>query len=100
MVCSIIFYFGCWALVRFSCLVTILGLVFVPNAPSQIHTKRFSSLTIYRFSNLQMKHVLNNLVLSGEQSSEVEIWDLKSVNKFAQLPSNIPGSSSNVCDKN
>ncbi|KAI9080450.1 hypothetical protein K1719_037564 [Acacia pycnantha] len=40
------------------------------------------------------------VALSGEQSSEVEIWDLKSAKKFAQLPSNIPGSSSNVCDKN
>ncbi|KAK4261705.1 hypothetical protein QN277_004665 [Acacia crassicarpa] len=40
------------------------------------------------------------VALSGEQSSEVEIWDLKSAKKFAQLPSIIPSSSSNVCDKN
>ncbi|XP_028776643.1 protein DECREASED SIZE EXCLUSION LIMIT 1 isoform X2 [Neltuma alba] len=40
------------------------------------------------------------VALSGEQPSEVEIWDLKSAKKFAQLPSNIPSSSSNVCDKN
>ncbi|KAF7829602.1 protein DECREASED SIZE EXCLUSION LIMIT 1 [Senna tora] len=36
---------------------------------------------------------------SGEQSSEVGIWDLKSEEKLAQLPSNTPSSSSNFGNK-
>ncbi|KAF7842772.1 protein DECREASED SIZE EXCLUSION LIMIT 1 isoform X1 [Senna tora] len=42
---------------------------------------------------------LQFVALSGEQSSKVEIWDLKSEEKLAQLPSSTPSSSSYVGNK-
>ncbi|CAL0318987.1 unnamed protein product [Lupinus luteus] len=39
------------------------------------------------------------VALSGENSSQVEIWDLKSAERFVQLPSNITSNSSSVCNK-
>ncbi|TKY75220.1 DECREASED SIZE EXCLUSION LIMIT 1 [Spatholobus suberectus] len=42
---------------------------------------------------------LQYVALSGENSSEVEIWDLKSAEKFVQLPSSNPSNSSSVCNK-
>ncbi|KAK7283395.1 hypothetical protein RIF29_12880 [Crotalaria pallida] len=42
---------------------------------------------------------LHYVALSGENSSEVEIWDLKSAAKCVQFPSNIPGNSSSVSNK-
>ncbi|CAL5205431.1 unnamed protein product [Lathyrus oleraceus] len=42
---------------------------------------------------------LSYVALSGENSSEVEIWDLKSAERFARLPSNIGSNSSSVGNK-
>lgn len=42
---------------------------------------------------------LSYVALSGENSSEVEIWDLKSAERFARLPSNIGSNSSSVSSK-
>ncbi|KAK7310945.1 hypothetical protein RJT34_08757 [Clitoria ternatea] len=42
---------------------------------------------------------LQYVALSGENSSEVEIWDLKSGEKFVQFPSSNPRNSSSVCNK-
>ncbi|OIV97604.1 hypothetical protein TanjilG_12361 [Lupinus angustifolius] len=39
---------------------------------------------------------LQYVALSGENSSMVEIWDLKSAERFVQFPSNIPSNSSSV----
>lgn len=43
--------------------------------------------------------ILGTLVLIFLSAMKVEVWDLKSAEKFVQLPSNIPSSSSNVCNK-
>ncbi|KAK8465186.1 hypothetical protein PHAVU_009G014700 [Phaseolus vulgaris] len=42
---------------------------------------------------------LQYVALSGENSSEVEIWDLKSAQKIVQLPSSNPSDSSSACNK-
>ncbi|KAJ1401341.1 WD40/YVTN repeat-like-containing domain superfamily [Sesbania bispinosa] len=46
-------------------------------------------------SNVGLPYV----ALSGENSSEVEIWDLKSGEKSVRLPTNSPSNSSSACNK-
>ncbi|MED6118363.1 daughter-specific expression- protein [Stylosanthes scabra] len=47
----------------------------------------------------QSSEGLQYVALSGENPSEVEIWDLKSAERFVRLPSSIISSSSGVCNK-